>query len=72
MLVIWDAKEGTPKKTIFEPHENGTEALDISPDGRHILTLSREKRMKIDQQTITLWEWEKDTAEGESCCVVSC
>ena len=40
MLVVWDAKSGTPKKTIFDPHPNGTVALDISPDGRYILTIS--------------------------------
>jgi len=33
MLVVWDVKTGAPKKTIFDPHENGTEALAISPDG---------------------------------------
>ena len=24
------------------PHKNGCEALDISPDGRYIVTMSRE------------------------------
>lgn len=24
MLVVWDAKTGTPKKTIFDPHPFGT------------------------------------------------
>jgi len=24
MLVVWDAKEGTPRKTIFDPHPHGT------------------------------------------------
>lgn len=43
MLVIWDAKSGVPKKTIFDPHPHGTQALDISPDGRYIVTLSREE-----------------------------
>jgi hypothetical protein len=33
MLVIWDAKTGVPKKTIFDPHPNGILALDISADG---------------------------------------
>jgi len=41
MLVIWDAKEGTPRKTIFDPHPQGTKSLDISPDGQYILTMSR-------------------------------
>ena len=42
MLVVWDAKRGIPLKTIFDPHPYGTQALDISPDGRYIITLSRE------------------------------
>lgn len=42
MLVIWDAKTGTPKKTIFDPHPFGTEALAISPDGKYIATVSIE------------------------------
>jgi len=33
MLVIWDARTGLPKKTIMDPHVNGVEALDVSPDG---------------------------------------
>lgn len=33
MLVVWDAKTGIPRKTIFDPHPQGTQALDISPDG---------------------------------------
>jgi len=33
MLVIWDARTGLPKKTIMDPHPNGVEALDITPDG---------------------------------------
>lgn len=42
MLVIWDAKSGTPKTTIFDPHPNGTESLDISADGKYIVTISKE------------------------------
>jgi hypothetical protein len=42
MLVVWNAKTGIPRKTIIDPHPHGTQALDISPDGRYIVTLSRE------------------------------
>ena len=42
MLVIWDARTGLPKKTIMDPHPNGVEALDVSPDGQLIVTLSKE------------------------------
>jgi WD40 repeat protein len=65
MLIIWDAKNGMPKKTIFDPHPHGTQALDVSPDGRYIVTLSREESEK-NLQTISFWEWSR-----EKSCIVS-
>jgi len=56
MLVVWDAREGIPRKTIFDPHPNGVETLDITPDGRYIVTVSKEKSEDIPQ-TVTLWDW---------------
>ncbi len=47
MLVVWDAKTGIPRKTIFDPHEQGTQALDISPDGQYIVTLSKDKEKNV-------------------------
>ena len=32
MLVVWDASTGIPQRTIFEPHPNGTQALDVIND----------------------------------------
>ena len=46
MLVVWDVKSGIPLKTIFDPHPKGCESLDISPDGNHIVTLSRDENQK--------------------------
>lgn len=66
MLVIWEAKTGIPKKTIFDPHPAGTEALDVSPDGRYIVTLSREENKDKSLQTITFWEWAR-----EKSCIVT-
>lgn len=30
MLVVWDAKTGIPRKTIFQPHPKGVLALDVN------------------------------------------
>jgi len=30
MLVVWDAGQGIPLKTILDPHPYGTQAVDIS------------------------------------------
>mmetsp|Transcript_1159 Transcript_1159/g.1056 ORF Transcript_1159/g.1056 Transcript_1159/m.1056 type:complete len:178 (+) Transcript_1159:49-582(+) len=56
MLVIWDAKTATPRKTIFDPHHYGVECLDVTPDGRFIVSVSKE----IDgrKQEITIFEWK--------------
>jgi WD40 repeat protein/Ca2+-binding EF-hand superfamily protein len=60
MLVIWDAKEGTPRKTIFDPHPNGVECLDVTPDGRYIITVSKEDPNGKQLQTFTLWDWRNE------------
>jgi len=33
MLVVWDIKSGIPRRTILDPHPEGCQALDITPDG---------------------------------------
>ncbi|EAS05799.2 WD-40 protein, putative (macronuclear) [Tetrahymena thermophila SB210] len=68
MLVVWDASTGIPKKTIFEPHPNGCQALDISQDGQFIVTLSKEANTDTDVQSLSLWEWNKD---DEPCLITN-
>lgn len=60
MLVIWDAKTGVPRKTIFDPHPLGCQAVDISHDGKYLVTLSREENQK-QIQSISFWEWEENS-----------
>ncbi|KAH9123553.1 hypothetical protein AeMF1_005476 [Aphanomyces euteiches] len=60
MLVVWDATTANPIKTIFNPHLDGVQCVDISPDAMFIVTLSvgRAKNDKSEQaQEIKLWEW---------------
>ncbi|KAL1528602.1 hypothetical protein AB1Y20_009940 [Prymnesium parvum] len=52
MLVIWDSYMGTPIKTIQTPHANGVCAMDLSPDGRYLVTLSEE----TNPQVLSIWD----------------
>jgi len=40
MLVLWDSYSTQPIKTIAAPHPNGVRAMDLSPDGKYLVTLS--------------------------------
>lgn len=68
LLVVWDAESGTPIKTIFDPHPNGVECLDVTEDGSLIVTLSREAGRdtgSTTSQTVSVWKWE----QTESNCL---
>jgi WD40 repeat protein len=78
LLVVWDVNTGTPRKCIFDPHPHGVECLDVSEDGRIIITLSREEpearadgkrdhNPKYYSQTVSVWDWELE----EDPCVSS-
>ncbi|ETL81296.1 hypothetical protein L917_18373 [Phytophthora nicotianae] len=71
MLVVWDAQSGNPIRTIFRPHANGVQAIDISPDALFLVTLSavdrddedasdtsksKTSRKRFDQE-LAVWEW---------------
>jgi WD40 repeat protein len=71
MLVVWDAQSGNPIRTIFRPHANGVQAIDISPDALFLVTLSAVEldyedarevktkstaRKRFDQE-LAVWEW---------------
>ena len=59
MLVLWDSYTATPVKTIASPHPEGVRAMDISPDGKHLVTLS----MDSSPQVLSVWDC---TREGSS------
>lgn len=40
MMVVWNSLTATPVRTIFTPHANGVFRMDISDDGKYIVTLS--------------------------------
>ena len=64
LMVIWDVKSGTPRHSIFDPHPNGVQSLDITNDGMTIVTLSlEEKEKELNKhhvQTIKIWNYQKD------------
>jgi len=51
MLVVWDSYYGVPKRTYFNPYENGICALDISHDGRYLVTISDDQN-----QAVSIWD----------------
>lgn len=64
LMVIWDVKTATPRHTIFDPHPNGVESLDITDDGSTIVTLSLEeeepKEERRNVQTVKIWSYQSD------------
>jgi len=58
MVVVWDSLNGTPIKTIFNPHPNGVISMDMSPDAMFLVTLSEPQDSQV--QSISLWEWTND------------
>ena len=61
LLVVWNVTQGTPIKTIFDPHPNGVECLDITEDGQEIATLSKEDPPSYSQ-TVSIWRWDEEDA----------
>lgn len=67
-MVVWDTASGIPIKSIFNPHNYGVIAMDISPDALFIVTLSAPAPRESENnepQTISVWEWthpERDEA----------
>jgi WD40 repeat protein len=61
LMVVWNVKTGTPRNSIFDPHPNGVESLDITNDGRIIVTISREEKEgnKYPMQTVKVWEYKE-------------
>mgnify|MGYP005991374995 CR=1 FL=1 len=58
MVVVWDAYTGAPAKTIMNPHPHGVAAVDITPDGSRICTLSHVQNGDSDEpQVLALWDW---------------
>lgn len=59
MLVVWDSYSALAVKTVVRPHVNGVVAMDISADGKQIVTLSREADGDTPQ-IISVWHWMTD------------
>jgi len=56
MLVLWDSYTASPVKTIAAPHPGGVRAMDISPDGKHLVTLSAD----TGPQVLSVWDCSRD------------
>lgn len=62
LMVVWNVSEGTPLHSIFDPHPNGVESLDITNDGKIIVTISREDKegSRHAMQTVKIWKYTED------------
>ena len=56
MLVVWDSYSAAPVKTIAAPHPSGVKAMDISPDGKYLVTLSAD----TGPQVLSVWDCSRD------------
>ena len=68
LMVVWDVSLGTPLYSIFDPHPNGVESLDITNDGKIIVTISREDKEagRHAMQTVKVWEYTVDETGAAS------
>lgn len=46
--------------SLLQPHPNGVNAIDLSPDATRIATLSYEPEDSMDSQIVAVWEWTVD------------
>ena len=56
MIIVWDSYKAVPVKTIYQPHPNGVQSLDISEDAQLIVSVSYSFEEKGKQQ-VCLWNW---------------
>jgi cilia- and flagella-associated protein 251 len=52
LLVVWNARNGSPIFTLERPGGRGIQAMDISPDGQHLVTLSSAEGPNGEQEVI--------------------
>ena len=54
-IILWDANSATPLRTLPSPTANGFAALDITPDGRQLMTISSPDST-TGQQQLAVWD----------------
>ncbi|KAL6765212.1 WD40-repeat-containing domain protein [Haematococcus lacustris] len=54
LLVLWDSSTGNPVKSVAQPHANGIMAMDISPGGAWLATVS-SPNPATGEQEVALW-----------------
>lgn len=58
LLVLWDAQTANPFWTVPRPHSHGVLAMDLSPSGQYLVTLSAVQSA-TDQQQLAVWDISK-------------
>ncbi|QDZ20581.1 WD40 repeat domain-containing protein [Chloropicon primus] len=64
LLIVWDSKTLEPVQILESPYESGFECIDVSTNGKHLITTSSPDSMK--RQEFAVWELA-DLAKGPLC-----
>jgi WD40 repeat protein/Ca2+-binding EF-hand superfamily protein len=56
MIVLWNVATGQPVHTISSPHANGVAAMDLTPDGTAIVTVSAAAPAAAAEQEVHVWD----------------
>lgn len=69
LLVLWNAQTASPFWTVSRPHSHGVLAMDLSPRGRHLVTLSAVQS-NTDEQQLAVWDISKPAQTPEFAATV--
>ena len=69
LLVLWNAQTASPFWTVSRPHSHGVLAMDLSPRGRHLVTLSAVQS-NTDEQQLAVWDISKPAQTPEFAAIV--
>ncbi len=58
MIIMWDGRRGSFIKSYSEPHLGGVLTMDMSPNGRYLVTLSKYEE---SEQKLALWDLLEDS-----------
>ena len=64
LLIVWDSNTLEPAQILESPYERGFECIDISTNGKYLITTSSPDSMK--QQEFAVWEMS-DLSKGPLC-----
>jgi len=64
LVVVWNSLDAIPVRTIPAPYPEGVYRMDISDDGKYLVTLSNSS-----PQLLTVWDWSIDSEDSSQYIV---